>query len=144
MGMSGNWVRSIWPNLGLKRDDSLIYGLVVYQNPVLRGGGSNAAREISRGVNDAVSTAVTSTNYFSKANLYANSRLPLNLPPLKLYVIPIGRYKLILAINLDTDISQLTPSCALQRNIQNECMPGHQEMSGILKLTRTGGWEPKR
>lgn len=34
--------------------------------------------------NDAISSAVTSTNYFSKVDLYANSRLPPNLPPLKL------------------------------------------------------------
>jgi len=35
-------------------------------------------------VNGGVSSALTSTNYFSKVNLYANSRLPPNLPPLKL------------------------------------------------------------
>lgn len=29
-------------------------------------------------------SAVSSSNYFSKVDLYANSRLPLNLPPLKL------------------------------------------------------------
>jgi hypothetical protein len=29
---------------------------------------------------------ITSANYFSKANLYANSRLPQDLPPMKLYV----------------------------------------------------------
>ena len=35
-------------------------------------------------VNNSVSSALTSTNYFSKVNLYANSRLPPNLPPMKL------------------------------------------------------------
>ena len=35
-------------------------------------------------VNGGVSSALTSTNYFSKVNLYANSRLPPNLPPMKL------------------------------------------------------------
>ena len=35
-------------------------------------------------VNNSVSTALTSTNYFAKVNLYANSRLPLDLPPMKL------------------------------------------------------------
>ncbi|RDW59659.1 hypothetical protein BP6252_12746 [Coleophoma cylindrospora] len=41
----------------------------------------------SRGVaNTAISSALTSTNYFAKVNLYANSRLPPNLPPLKLYM----------------------------------------------------------
>jgi len=32
----------------------------------------------------------TSINYFSKVNLYANSRLPSNLPPLKLYVMSMS------------------------------------------------------
>jgi len=35
-------------------------------------------------VNNFVSTALTSTNYFAKVDLYANSRLPPNLPPMKL------------------------------------------------------------
>jgi hypothetical protein len=35
-------------------------------------------------VNNSVSSALTSTNYFAKVNLYANSRLPLDLPPMKL------------------------------------------------------------
>ncbi len=35
-------------------------------------------------VNDSVSSALTSTNYFAKVYLYANSRLPPILPPLKL------------------------------------------------------------
>jgi hypothetical protein len=39
----------------------------------------------SKGViNDSVSSALVSTNYFEKVNLYANSRLPPNLTPLKL------------------------------------------------------------
>ncbi|KAF8856614.1 alpha/beta-hydrolase [Acephala macrosclerotiorum] len=37
-------------------------------------------------VNNSISSALTSANYFAKVNLYANSRLPPNLPPLKLYV----------------------------------------------------------
>ncbi|KUJ19174.1 alpha/beta-hydrolase [Mollisia scopiformis] len=50
-----------------------------------------AERGVSKGkskgmVNNSVSSALTSTNYFAKVNLYANSRLPPNLPPLKLYV----------------------------------------------------------
>ena len=40
--------------------------------------------QVSKGANRAISTAVVSTNYFSKVNLYANSRLPPELPPLKL------------------------------------------------------------
>jgi len=35
-------------------------------------------------VNNSISSALTSANYFAKVNLYANSRLPPNLPPLKL------------------------------------------------------------
>lgn len=41
---------------------------------------------MSRNANNAISTALTSANYFTKANLYANARLPANLPPLKLYM----------------------------------------------------------
>lgn len=52
----------------------------------LRGGGNAAKATASRGANQAITTIATSTNYFSKANLYANSRLPANLPPLKVYV----------------------------------------------------------
>ncbi|KAL2064148.1 hypothetical protein VTL71DRAFT_4642 [Oculimacula yallundae] len=37
-------------------------------------------------VNNSVSSAMTSTNYFAKVYLYANSRLPPSLPPLKLYM----------------------------------------------------------
>lgn len=54
----------------------------VYDSPQLRGGWGT--REMSRGVNNAVSSTLISTNYFRKAYLYANSRLPSNLPPLKL------------------------------------------------------------
>lgn len=54
--------------------------------PLLRGGWGSASREVSRGANRAISSAVTSTNYFSKANFYANSRLPPNLPPFNLYL----------------------------------------------------------
>jgi hypothetical protein len=48
-----------------------------------------AEREVVKGkskgmVNNSVSTALTSTNYFAKVNLYANSRLPPNLLPMKL------------------------------------------------------------
>ena len=38
-------------------------------------------------VNNKISTALVSTNYFAKVNLYANSRLPANLPPMKLFVV---------------------------------------------------------
>ncbi len=50
----------------------------------IRGGWGLGSRQVSRGANRAISTAVVGTNYFAKANLYANSRLPPNLPPLQL------------------------------------------------------------
>lgn len=34
----------------------------------------------------AVAAGILSGNYFAKVELYANSRLPMNLPPLKLYI----------------------------------------------------------
>ncbi|RDL38200.1 Uncharacterized protein BP5553_05633 [Venustampulla echinocandica] len=37
-------------------------------------------------VNNSVSSAIAGTNYFAKVSLYANSRLPPNLPPLKVYI----------------------------------------------------------
>lgn len=52
----------------------------------IRGGWGFGSRQVSRGANRAISTAVVGTNYFAKANLYANSRLPPNLPPLQLYL----------------------------------------------------------
>ncbi|KAL6716942.1 hypothetical protein ACLMJK_004854 [Lecanora helva] len=53
--------------------------------PRLRGGWGSTSREVSRRADRAISSAVVSTNYFSKVYLYANSTLPPNLPPLQLY-----------------------------------------------------------
>ena len=50
----------------------------------IRGGWGFGTRQVSRGANRAISTAIIGTNYFAKVNLYANSRLPPNLPPLQL------------------------------------------------------------
>ena len=50
----------------------------------LRGGGGPASRGLTCGANIAISSAIIRTNYFAKAGLYANSRLPPNLPPLKM------------------------------------------------------------
>ena len=50
----------------------------------IRGGWGVGNRQVSRGANRAITTAVVGTNYFAKVNLYANSRLPPNLPPLQL------------------------------------------------------------
>lgn len=39
-----------------------------------------------RGQTTGVAASVISGNYFAKVELYTNSRLPMNLPPLKLYI----------------------------------------------------------
>lgn len=39
-----------------------------------------------KGQTTAVAATVISGNYFAKVELYANARLPMNLPPLKLYI----------------------------------------------------------
>lgn len=43
-------------------------------------------RDHPKGQTTAVAATVISGNYFAKVELYANSRLPMNLPPLKLYI----------------------------------------------------------
>ncbi|TVY30155.1 hypothetical protein LHYA1_G001137 [Lachnellula hyalina] len=43
-------------------------------------------RSLMRSGNHSVSNALIGANYFDKVNLYANSRLPPNLPPMKLYM----------------------------------------------------------
>ena len=60
--------------------------LEVRDEPIsgLRGGWGSASREVSRRADKAITSAVISTNYFSKVNLYANSKLPPHLPPLQL------------------------------------------------------------
>ncbi|KAK2038400.1 alpha/beta-hydrolase [Colletotrichum somersetense] len=56
------------------------------------GGARRATREkessssSSRGQSAAVAPSVVPGNYFAKVELYANSRLPMNLPPLRLYM----------------------------------------------------------
>ena len=54
------------------------------QQSGIRGGWGVGTRQVSRGANRAISTAVVGTNYFAKVNLYANSKLPPNLPALQL------------------------------------------------------------
>ena len=54
------------------------------QQSGIRGGWGIGTRQVSRGANRAISTAVVGTNYFAKVNLYANSKLPPNLPALQL------------------------------------------------------------
>lgn len=53
----------------------------------IRGGGQVFREKARRGANRAATHALmANTNHFAKANLYANSRLPANLPPLKVYI----------------------------------------------------------
>ncbi|KAI9893718.1 MAG: hypothetical protein M1814_005934 [Vezdaea aestivalis] len=56
-----------------------------FHKPTIRGGGAIASKG-SKGLNSAATTAVVNTNCFAKANLYANSKLPRKLPPLKCYM----------------------------------------------------------
>ncbi|KAI9861655.1 MAG: hypothetical protein M1824_002085 [Vezdaea acicularis] len=89
---------SKWAPQLLRYRKGLIETVVIYQppppQPALRGGSRPLAaptgkpqKSTSSGkANCAISDAITSTNYFAKANLYSNSRLPPNLPPLRLYM----------------------------------------------------------
>lgn len=50
---------------------------------------SSSKDAASKGQTAAVASSLLSSGgYFAKVELYANSRLPMNLPPLKLYVLP--------------------------------------------------------
>ncbi|WQF89876.1 Putative fungal lipase-like domain, alpha/Beta hydrolase [Colletotrichum destructivum] len=51
-----------------------------------RDKGHSLASSSSKVQTTAVTASVVSGNYFAKVELYANSRLPLNLPPLRLYM----------------------------------------------------------
>ena len=53
----------------------------------LRGGwGSGCRAVVSKGADRLLTSAVLRTNYFAKVKLYANSRLPIDLPSLNLYM----------------------------------------------------------
>lgn len=62
--------------------DVIDWSPAIYEepSPAIRGGGPTT-REVS---NRVITSAIISTNYFTKVNLYANSRLPPHLPELKL------------------------------------------------------------
>ncbi|EFQ25981.1 vegetative cell wall protein gp1 [Colletotrichum graminicola M1.001] len=51
-----------------------------------KGSSSSSSSSSSKGQSAAVTPSVVSGNYFAKVELYANSRLPMNLPPLRLYM----------------------------------------------------------
>lgn len=56
------------------------------QTPFIPQDPSPAGTPMSRGLNNVLMTAAANTNLFSKVWLYANSRLPPHLPPMKVYV----------------------------------------------------------
>ena len=63
----------------------------------------NQSRDHPKGQTTAVAASVLSGDYFAKVELYANSKLPMKLPPLDLYValFPL-RYHSLLIQNEDT------------------------------------------
>jgi hypothetical protein len=54
-----------------------------------RGVAKRTGRDAPKGQTTAVAATVVSGSYFAKVELYANSRLPMNLPPLRLLVNPM-------------------------------------------------------
>lgn len=79
--------------------------ITVGPRPVIRGGWGFGGKGVSKGANRAISSAVVSTNFFAKANLYVNSRLPAHLPPLKMSsVLPPWLFLQFAKIGLLTDI----------------------------------------
>ncbi|CAJ2510537.1 Uu.00g095060.m01.CDS01 [Anthostomella pinea] len=51
-----------------------------------KGHAKKSKKETPKGHTTAVASSLISGGYFAKVELYANSRLPLNLPPLRLYM----------------------------------------------------------
>ncbi|KAL0263107.1 hypothetical protein SLS55_002083 [Diplodia seriata] len=68
-------------------DDEVFSGeereLVIYEHPPEP---HQSSLDVSRGSNQNMAAVASSSNYFSKVWLYANSRLPPHLPPLKVYM----------------------------------------------------------
>ncbi|CAK7224510.1 hypothetical protein SBRCBS47491_005576 [Sporothrix bragantina] len=62
-----------------------------------------------KGQTTGVVTSMISGNYFAKVDLYANSKLPLNLPPMKLY---IASYRLLSLAAQYSDRAYLQPQGA--------------------------------
>lgn len=102
-------------------------GLLVHTKPQVHWGGDDDQQERSRGGRSKSKTrtkgklitsnpSATSMNYFAKVNLYANSRLPPNLPPLKLYVNLSGRFGDVAnLVQIHADLSSSLPRCAILR-----------------------------
>ena len=87
-------------------------------SPSLRGGGSFSKKDSAfKRTDRAISSTLVHTNYFAKANLYANSRLPPNLPPLQLY---LPAYTLLcLAAQYSQRAYAKPSSCDEQRSFVN-------------------------
>ncbi|KAI4214741.1 MAG: hypothetical protein LQ351_002817 [Letrouitia transgressa] len=81
--------KCVWPQeiISTRSVSGTDYHADIYpEPPSLRGGGGSAIRGVTRAVDKGFTSAIVSINYFAKANLYANSRLPPYLPPFKLYL----------------------------------------------------------
>jgi hypothetical protein len=57
--------------------------------PASKGSPKRSKKDAPKGQTTAVASTLVSGNYFAKVELYANAKLPLNLPPLRLYVVLI-------------------------------------------------------
>lgn len=119
--------------------------LEIYQDSPsgIRGGWGVTSREVSRGANRAISTAVVSTNYFAKVDLYANSRLSPHLPPLKLYVAPVLMYTSLELMGRTPDTSRLTHCYVLPHSIRYEPTSSLPATKERTSSTQTGEWEQK-
>ncbi|KAI2603644.1 alpha/beta-hydrolase [Hypoxylon sp. NC1633] len=59
--------------------------VVVYKGPAKKSK-KEAPRDSAKGQSSALASSLASRGYFAKVDLYANSKLPPNLPPLRLYI----------------------------------------------------------
>lgn len=87
--------------------------------------------------------AVVSESFFAKVDKYANSRLPLNLPPLKLYVTSMSRLRGSLTKSV-TVTSRHGHCSAWPRSTQSGCTSHHPGApSGMPTSKGTGGRAPR-
>lgn len=59
---------------------------IVYKGHVKKGK-KETPKEVAKKQTSALASSLASRGYFAKVDLYANSKLPADLPPLRLYVI---------------------------------------------------------
>ena len=71
--------------------------------PPMKTSTKNQSKDHPKGQTTAVAASVLSGDYFAKVELYANSKLPMKLPPMDLYVAPSPlAYHSLLIQNEDT------------------------------------------